>query len=178
MARKFYVCFLFTCVTLLLNWVVWCIIWFDNADNDSATAVMWSTIYLGLGVPGAWKLWYFPIYQNLRNNSTASWVLFFLVFGIHVIFVCLMALGLPGMSGAGWFEFLKVVETGDAWVGLTTLSAAICWTILAIASCYLLKKAHLLWTGKGGEEALQKEASKAAVTVAIAGAAASNQAKF
>jgi hypothetical protein len=41
---------------------------------------VWASVYLVMGIPGAWNLWYIRIYEGTRDDSTRKWLMFFINF--------------------------------------------------------------------------------------------------
>jgi hypothetical protein len=174
LCRKFYACLLFTWLTLAFNWVTWFIIWVSGADtSDAGSAVLWGFLYIALGGWGSLKGWYMPMYSTLKEGSSAKWCIFGITFFAHVIFTGFMALGFPGMAGAGWLTMIEVFAAQAPGTGLIVLGCAATWTLLFLISVYLGKQAQALWAGKGGAEQMQRDAATLAVTSGAASAVAS-----
>lgn len=172
LARQFYATLIFTWVTLGMNWITWIWIASAGAMADGATSeALWSTLYLVLGIPGGWKLWYMPIYSSLKGNSSMSWCCFFMMFAGHLCFCAMMAIGIPGVSGAGLVIMIEVFGRNYIAAGLLTLACAIFWFMLTITSLYLIKQTHVLWRSRGGAEDLQRDVQTGITKAAVANAA-------
>jgi hypothetical protein len=167
--RQYYATVLGTWVVLVFNFISWFGIWLGESDQGSG--VLWSLIYVGFGIPGSWKLWYYPIYETLKGRK--RWYTFGFSFLAHVGFCGFMCLGFPDMAAAGWLQMVEVFASGHAGTGLIVLACACCWTLLLLASLYLGKKAHSMWSGAGGVATMQQDVATLAVTSGAAGAAAS-----
>ena len=78
-------------VTLLYNWVVLLVIYFSA--EGSLAEVFWCSVYVGLGAPGAWRLWYRTIYYATRDDSSRQWIMFFANFIAHLGYCAVMVIG-------------------------------------------------------------------------------------
>ena len=87
---------------------------------------------------------------------------FFCVYLTHVGYSGLMAIGLPGWGTTGLFQMIDII-TDDSVIGILALVGMCCWISLTVLSIYLIKKAHALWKGNGGEQQLKKDATTAAI---------------
>jgi hypothetical protein len=48
------------------NWLTMLIGWGSSIDDISGSDALWASIYLLIGVPGSWKLWYRSLYYAIR----------------------------------------------------------------------------------------------------------------
>jgi len=151
-------------------------VWGDQASDEADSNVLWAAIYLGASLPAGWFGWYQPIYKNLgASTAMTRWISFFVVFGTHTIFISLLALGTPGIAGAGgWMQLIAVFQNGDTWVGLVLLSSAALFSILALSSFFLMKQAHFIWSFGGGPQEVVTKAQGAVVSAAVSNAVSKN----
>jgi len=49
-------------------------------SNAGGMQTVWACVYLVMGIPGAWNLWYSRIYEGTRDDSTRKWLMFFINF--------------------------------------------------------------------------------------------------
>lgn len=155
--KKFYAAILLTWAALLINWLTWLVIWGHDILTKASGQALWATAYLCLGVPGAWRLWYRPIYNALKENASSTWCFFFLFFTGHTGFCGLMALGFPGVSGAGFIIMLDVFGKGFAGTGVMAVVSTAFWTMVCLLSIWLLRTAHSMWRGRGGQEQMDRD---------------------
>jgi len=165
LCRKFYAALLFTWLCLFWNWIVFCAAWGTNSDDG--TGFVWASIYLATGSPGAWKLWYRPIYYGLGGKGTMTWMMFFITYLAHIGFVIVMGLGIPSCAAAGLFWMFKAFADGDNLGGIFSLVSTGTWGINLLCSVYLIKRAHDVWKGDGGPDKLKKEAARQAVQASM-----------
>ncbi len=56
-------------------------------------------------------VWYHPLYNGIRTDSSLKFGLFFLMVSFQFIFSCVMVIGYPSNGGAGiWFASRTVDE--------------------------------------------------------------------
>lgn len=86
---------LLTMVALLFNFVAVLIGVIDGAVPSKAMTLVFAAIYLVLGIPGAWILWYSRLYLAMRRDGAFSFATFFCTFLVHIAF-CAWAAVAPG----------------------------------------------------------------------------------
>lgn len=165
LVRKFYVLIRFTWLCLLMNWLTAFAVKF-GADGSTAS-LLWSSVYLMLGTPGAWFLWYKPIYTASRDDNSKTWAFFFINFFVHTGFAIVMSCGIPGTAGMGLWTFMDTIDDHKT-PGIFALVSALMWILASLMSCFLMKRAHNVWRGRGGEEAAKKALAKEAARNAVA----------
>ncbi|KAI8826960.1 scamp family-domain-containing protein [Fimicolochytrium jonesii] len=60
-----------------------------------------SLLILLVGTPVAFVFWYRPLYNGVRNGSSASFFVFWFNYGFHLGVAALLAVGIPGWGGVG-----------------------------------------------------------------------------
>jgi len=166
MIRKFYACLLFTWLCLFWNWLVFMVIWAQNADSNSSSEALWSSIFVVLGIPGAWRFWYRSVFYGVKDRKATQWVFFFINFLAHMIFCILMGIGVPNVAGGGLFMMIKMFANDYNTAGFFSLVDVIIWSLNLLASVYLMKQAHNTWKTSGMQSQTKKEAAKAALAAA------------
>lgn len=167
LVRKFYVAVIFAWLCIFWNWLTMLIGWGSSIDDIGGSDALWSSIYLLIGIPGSWKLWYRSLYYAIRDNATGKWVVFFVSFMMHIGFAVVMGLGVPDCAAAGFFVMTKLFVHKQSLLGIFALVNLCLWGLSALTSFYLLKTAHSLWKKGGGERNLKKAVATAAVQEAV-----------
>jgi hypothetical protein len=141
MVRRFYYLCIATWIGLFWNWLIFMIAYF-HTNVDVAADVLWSSIYLVLGVPGSWRLWYKNVYTGVRTNSNANWIAFAVTFGMHWVLAILIGVAVPSCNGAGLLLMLKFFSNEYTSEGVCSLICAAVWALIFFASTYLGKQAQ------------------------------------
>lgn len=82
-----------TWVALAWNVVTVCTMWGETGDGG--TDPIWSVVIVLLGCPGAWWVWYRPLYEGARDSSSRRYLLFFCGFIMHLICCLILGIGVP-----------------------------------------------------------------------------------
>jgi len=164
MIRKFYANLLFTWLCLFWNWLVIMVIWATpDADNNSSSEALWSSIFVILGIPGSWRFWYRSVFYGVKDRKASQWIFFFINFLCHVIFCVLMGVGVPNVAGGGLFMMIKMFANDHTLAGFFSLVDVIIWGLNLLISFYLMKSAHNVWKNLGMKSETKKAAAKAAL---------------
>jgi len=164
LVRKFYAHLLFAWVGLFWNWLTLLVIWASDAGGSTGSSdALWSSIFLVAGLPGAWKLWYRPLYNGVKDSKGGQWIMFFLFFFAHMVFAAILGLGVPSCAASGLFMMIKMFGNSHSLAGIFCLISVIVWSIEFLVCIYLGKQAHSTWKRMGGEEELKKDMAKRAV---------------
>ncbi|GAB5355710.1 hypothetical protein AAMO2058_000228800 [Amorphochlora amoebiformis] len=145
--KRLYMNLLMSWGSLLLNWIAMLGIWFSG-DQSGPSYTLWGTMYL-IGVPGAWKLWYRPIYFAYRDKTTLRYFCFLLSFAFHCFFVVIMALGLPNMAAGGLMTMIQQFAVGHPVAAFLCFLSMLAWGTTAGLSFLNFKKVQNEW-GKDG----------------------------
>ncbi|XP_076955562.1 secretory carrier-associated membrane protein 1-like [Bidens hawaiensis] len=79
-------------VCLIWNLVAVTMAWFKGAALEVWLLVV---IYLITGIPGAYILWYRPLYRAMRNNGTLIFGFFFFTYSCHLLFCVYASIAPP-----------------------------------------------------------------------------------
>jgi hypothetical protein len=174
--RKYYAAVLWTWLSIFWNWICFITIWGtpNNGSESASSDALWSSIYVFVGIPGAWKLWYRPVYYAVKDGKNRNWVLFFIFYLAHMIFSILMALGVPSCAGSGLFVMIKFFSASQNLIGFFCLISVGLWGLGFLFALYLSKKGHSTWRKMGGEEELRKEMAQGVVKATLNSAVASD----
>lgn len=164
---KLYLCVLWTWLCLLWNWFVIMVVVLGSTNIAGANSdALWCTVYLLCGVPGAWRFWYQPIYRGSRDSSYTQWMLFLVNYGlVHMLFVALMALGVPGMAGGGLFTMFTTINQSMHFATIIALLCMMFWAANLLGSVYLVKLAHTAWKSSGVTPSTNNAAASALASV-------------
>jgi len=92
LVRKFYANLMLVWIALLLNWMLVMLVVFTPTtvsypEKPGNGAALWSSIYLLLGVPGSWNLWYRSLYNGAKSSTSSKWMFFFVNYAAHTGFL-------------------------------------------------------------------------------------------
>jgi len=133
-------------------------------EETKVTAWLLGSIYMFTGMPGAWFLWYRPLYNAARNDSGMRYATFFVVFVLHLIF-CFFAALSPELFGnepysmTGWLSSIEAFKK-DTFMGVMYVLGATFFSVEAIFSLYVVRKVYVSFRGAGHSLAsVQKDAA-------------------
>lgn len=123
-----------------------------------------SILYLVVNVPLSFLCWYRPSYKALKNDSSFSYVVFFLIYFLHIGFNITYFLGIAGWGACGFINATDVVGHNLV-VGIMMYVAAALFAIGVIIDIALLIKMHRIYRSAGASlEKAQGEFAKGVVT--------------
>ncbi|KAJ3175137.1 hypothetical protein HK101_010741 [Irineochytrium annulatum] len=108
-----------------------------------------SIMYL-LGVLiASFFLWYRPVYNAYRKDSSMLFYMYFFFGGWNVLFIFYMIVGIPSSGSAGIINTISIV-TADAYLaGVICCVNSGCWILLGLFSAYLYRTTHYYYRVKG-----------------------------
>ncbi|XP_020631877.1 secretory carrier-associated membrane protein 2-like isoform X2 [Orbicella faveolata] len=145
-----------TCKALFYRWQVYSFTMFFNflsafallVDNDEpiheGETFGLSLLYLVANVPLSFLGWYRPCYNALKNDSSFSYVIFFLIYFLHIginIFYCL---GIPGGGACGFINATEAVHNSVP-VGAMMFVSGGLFLAGVIVDCFLLVRVHWIY---------------------------------
>lgn len=158
MVKKLYFTLFLTWTCLVWNVVTCCTEWGETGDGG--TDPIWSVVWVLLGCPGAWHVWYKPVYDAAKGGASRKYLLFFCGFGMHLLFMLYLGIGTPSSGAGGLLVMIKEYAKGYPITGTFSLIDTALFGLNFLLSVYLLKKAHSAWKTGGGSEALAKDRAK------------------
>lgn len=151
-----------TCKLLFYRWQVYCFVLFFNflaamallikgpgeSKTDTGSTFGLSALYLIANVPLSFIGWYRPCYRAFKNDSSFSYVIFFLIFFLHIginIFYCL---GVPGSGACGFINATQAIHNSLP-VGAMMFVAGGLFLLGVIVDIFLLLKVHKIYRMAG-----------------------------
>ncbi|CAM8993853.1 unnamed protein product [Rhodiola kirilowii] len=157
--------------TTLLG-IVACLIW-----NVVAVSVAWANgsdlslcflavIYLISGVPGAYVMWYRPLYRAMRTDSALKFGWFLLCYSFHVGFCVFAAVAPPiifkGESLTGILPAIAIL-TWSGFVAIFYLIGFAFFTIESLVSIWVIQQVYMYFQGSGKAAEMKHQAMMAAL---------------
>ncbi|KAL1327076.1 hypothetical protein HN51_037177 [Arachis hypogaea] len=127
-------------------------------------------IYFIAGVPGAYVLWYRPLYRAFRNESALKFGWFFMFYLLHIGFCILAAVAPPivfkGKSLTGILSAIDVL--GDhALIGIFYFIGFGLFCIETLISIWVIQQVYMYFRGSGKAAEMKREAARGAMRAAI-----------
>jgi len=151
-------------LVICLFWNILCVTgaWITGHDPR-----IWflAVIYFITGCPGAYFLWYRPLYRAMRKDSAFSYGWFFLFYFFHIAFCIYAAVSPPffyvGRSLAGIFQAIS--EMGEnAAVGIMYFLGFAIFVLEALLSIWVFQRVYWFFRGKGTEAQMRPDTASRA----------------
>jgi hypothetical protein len=172
--RKFYANLMLVWLALLLNWMLIMFVVFSPADGPfpdkpGSAAALWSSVYLLLGVPGSWNLWYRSVYNGAKSGTSSKWMFFFVNYAAHTAFCLVMAIGPSpsSVAGGGLFFIVEMITESNHEATIFAVITMILWALNGGLGVFLLRHAHSHWKTDGHQDALKRDMATAIVTAGV-----------
>jgi hypothetical protein len=149
-----------------------CLFW-----NIIATAAAWikgggvmiwllAVIYFISGVPGAYVLWYRPLYNAMRTESALKFGWFFLFYAIHILFCVWSAVAPPfpfkGKSLTGILPAIDVIGSSVI-VGIFYFVGFALFCLESLLSIVVIQQVYTYFRGSGKAAEMRREAARGAM---------------
>ncbi|KAM0952431.1 hypothetical protein DsansV1_C03g0036331 [Dioscorea sansibarensis] len=127
-------------------------------------------IYFISGVPGAYVLWYKPLYRAMRTESALKFGWFFMFYLLHIIFCIFSAVAPPiifkGKSLTGILPAIDLI--GDhAIVGIFFFIGFGFFCIESLLSVWVIQQVYMYFRGSGKAAEMKREAARSAMRAAM-----------
>ncbi|KAM0943945.1 hypothetical protein DsansV1_C13g0127501 [Dioscorea sansibarensis] len=127
-------------------------------------------IYFISGVPGAYVLWYRPLYRAMRTESALKFGWFFLFYLVHVCF-CIYSAVAPsifsvGKSLTGILPAIDLIDS-TVLVGIFYFIGFGFFCIESFLSIWVLQRVYRYFRGTGKAAEMKREAARGAMRAAI-----------
>jgi hypothetical protein len=127
-------------------------------------------IYFISGVPGAYVLWYRPLYNAMRTESALKFGWFFLFYMIHIIFCVWSAVSPPfpfkGNSLTGILPAIDVI-TKSAIVGIFYFVGFGLFCLESLLSIAVIQQVYMYFRGSGKAQEMKQQAARGALSSAF-----------
>ncbi|KAL2483257.1 Secretory carrier-associated membrane protein 1 [Forsythia ovata] len=181
------VCLLWNFVAVTLAWIKgegWCLITFYSIPKLSTIIkphlyffsvvgpIIWflAIIYFVSGVPGAYVLWYRPLYRAMRTDSALKFTWFFLSYVFHIGFCIIAAVAPPiifkGKSLTGILPAIDVLS-GNALVGIFYLVGFGFFSLESLISIWVIQQVYMYFRGSGKAAEMKRGAARSTMMAAL-----------
>ncbi|KAJ0813689.1 hypothetical protein HanPSC8_Chr17g0776401 [Helianthus annuus] len=159
-ARCIVVCLVWNLVAVTTAWI----------KGEGPTIWFLAVIYLISGVPGAYVMWYRPLYRAMRTDSALKFGWFFLAYMFHIAFCVFAAVAPPiifkGKSLTGILPALDVL-TSNAFVGIFYFIGFAFFALESVMSIWVIQQVYMYFRGSGKAAEMKHEAAKSTVMSAF-----------
>ncbi|XP_031129300.1 secretory carrier-associated membrane protein 3-like [Ipomoea triloba] len=162
----------FTTFLGLFACLLWNIIAVTTAWIKHGDVKIWflSIIYFISGVPGAYVLWYRPLYRAFRKESAFTFGRFFLFYLLHIGFCIFAAVAPPivfkGKSLTGILPAVDLI--GDnVLVGVFYFIGFGLFCLESVLSIWVIQQVYMYFRGSGKAAEMKREAARGALRAAI-----------
>ncbi|XP_022863062.1 secretory carrier-associated membrane protein 3-like [Olea europaea var. sylvestris] len=129
-----------------------------------------SIIYFIAGVPGAYVLWYRPLYRAFRTESAMKFGWFFLFYLLHIGFCIFAAVAPPvvfkGKSLAGILPAVDFIGK-HVIVGVFYFIGFGLFCLESVLSVWVIQQVYMYFRGSGKAAEMKREAARGAMRAAI-----------
>ncbi|KAL2244470.1 secretory carrier-associated membrane protein 2 [Sesamum indicum] len=159
--------FLGLAFSLLWNVIAVTTAWIKQGDPK-----IWflAIIYLISGVPGAYVLWYRPLYRAFRNESALKFGWFFMFYLLHIGFCIFAAVAPPvvfkGKSLAGILPAVDLIGK-HVLVGIFYFIGFGLFCLESVLSIWVIQQVYMYFRGSGKAAEMKREAARGAMRAAI-----------
>ncbi|KAL3821516.1 hypothetical protein ACJIZ3_007421 [Penstemon smallii] len=153
-------CLSWNIVAVTLAWI----------KGEGPTIWFLAIIYFMSGVPGAYVLWYRPLYRAMRTDSALKFGWFFLSYLFHIGFCIIAAVAPPiffkGKSLTGILPAIELLS-GNALVGIFYLVGFGFFCLESLISIWVIQQVYMYFRGSGKAAQMQKEAARSTMMAAF-----------
>ncbi|KAK7290922.1 hypothetical protein RIF29_05704 [Crotalaria pallida] len=150
------ICLFWNIVAVTVAWI----------KGDGVTNWFLAIIYFISGVPGAYVMWYRPLYRASRTDSALKFGWFFLCYGVHISFCVFAAVAPPivfkGKSLTGILPALEVL-IDNTLVGIFYFIGFGFFCIESLLSIWVIQQVYMYFRGSGKAAAMKREAMMSAL---------------
>ncbi|XP_052308220.1 secretory carrier-associated membrane protein 3-like isoform X1 [Populus trichocarpa] len=129
-----------------------------------------SVNYFISGVPGAYFLWYRPLYRAFRTASAMRFGWFFLFYVLHIGFCIFAAVAPPkifkGKSLTGILAAVDVVGNNTI-AGIFYFIGFGCFCLESLLSIWVVQQVYMYFRGSGKAAQMKREAARGALRAAV-----------
>ncbi|XP_037441307.1 secretory carrier-associated membrane protein 4-like [Triticum dicoccoides] len=149
-------------ICLFWNFICVTAFWISARENAGPKIWFLAIIYFITGVPGAYYLWYRPLYRAMRKESAFRYGWFFMFYFFHICF-CIFASVAPsilflGRSLAGIFQALSVIGY-SATIGIFYFLGFILFVLEGLLSIWVMQRVYRYFRRNGKEAEMRPDAA-------------------
>ncbi|KAA8524457.1 hypothetical protein F0562_010880 [Nyssa sinensis] len=162
----------FTTLLGLAGCLLWNIVAVTTAsiNGEGPTILLLAIIYFISGVPGAFVLWYRPLYHAMRTDSALKFGWFFLFYLLHIGFCILATVAPPiifkGKSLAGILAAIDVLGVHTL-AGIFYFIGFGFFCLETLISIWVIQQVSMYFRGSGKAAEMKREAAKRTMMVAL-----------
>ncbi|CAI9760197.1 unnamed protein product [Fraxinus pennsylvanica] len=162
----------FTTFLGIVACLLWNVIAVTTAWIKEGDPKIWflAIIYFIAGVPGAYVLWYRPLYRAFRTESAMKYGWFFLFYLLHIAFCIFSAVAPPvvfkGKSLAGILPAVDLIGK-QVLVGVFYFIGFGLFCLESVLSIWVIQQVYMYFRGSGKAAEMKREAARGAMRAAI-----------
>ncbi|KDP24177.1 hypothetical protein JCGZ_25834 [Jatropha curcas] len=162
----------FTTLLGLVICLLWNIIAVTTAWIKGEGPTIWflAVIYFISGVPGAYVMWYRPLYRAMRTDSALKFGWFFLCYMVHIGFCIFAAVAPPiifkGKSLAGILPAIDLLGS-HALVGIFYFIGFGLFCVESLLSIWVIQQVYMYFRGSGKAAEIKREAATRTMMAAL-----------
>lgn len=154
------VCLLWNIIAVTLAWI----------KGEGPTIWFLAIIYFISGVPGAYVLWYRPLYRAMRTDSALKFGWFFLSYALHIAFCVFAAVAPPiifkGKSLTGILPAIDVLGN-HVLVGIFYFIGFGFFSLESVISIWVIQQVYMYFRGSGKAAEVKRDAARRTVMAAL-----------
>ncbi|XP_010526523.1 PREDICTED: secretory carrier-associated membrane protein 1 [Tarenaya hassleriana] len=154
------VCLLWNIVAVTTAWI----------KGEGPTIWFLAIIYFISGVPGAYVMWYRPLYRAMRTDSALKFSWFFLSYLFHIGFCVFAAVAPPiifkGKSLTGILPAIDVLS-GNALVGIFYFIGFGFFCLESLISIWVIQQVYMYFRGSGKAAEMKREGVRRTMMAAL-----------
>ncbi|ESQ50476.1 hypothetical protein EUTSA_v10002062mg [Eutrema salsugineum] len=154
------VCLLWNIVAVTTAWI----------KGEGPTIWFLAIIYFISGVPGAYVMWYRPLYRAMRTDSALKFGWFFFTYLFHIGFCVFAAVAPPiifkGKSLTGILPAIDVLS-GNILVGIFYFIGFGFFCLESLVSIWVIQQVYMYFRGSGKAAEMKQEATRRAMMAAL-----------
>ncbi|CAI9089499.1 OLC1v1024086C1 [Oldenlandia corymbosa var. corymbosa] len=155
-----FACLLWNIVAVTLAWI----------KGEGPTIWFLAIIYFISGVPGAYVLWYRPLYRASRTDSALKFGWFFLSYLFHIGFCIVAAVAPPiffkGKSLTGILAAIELL-TSNVLVGVFYFIGFGLFVIESLISIWVIQQVYTYFRGSGKAAEMKRDAARSTMMAAL-----------
>ena len=148
-----------------------CAIMIPDVGDERFSAWLFAALYVGFGMPLAFILWYYRLYQAAANDAALKYFMYFFFYFVHIVFCFWACISPPLFGGKGW-SLAGVIPTSSAfgkagWLGTVYAIGTSLWALEAVFSMYVVKQVYAQFRGSGAQDRAYREGAAMAARSAV-----------